>query len=94
MVVGIRIDGGDRDPCASYEKLLKDLSVIAETQRYLDKRGSLTSEGRAYLISVIRYMAINRLRCIEAVRQLLDRFSKIESVYECIQDALDSCRNG
>ncbi len=84
---------GDRELCAMYEKLIKDLSIIAETREYLDRNGALTSEGRAYLVSIIRYMAINRLRCIEAVKQLMERFSKIESVYECIQNALDNCRN-
>ena len=92
-VAGIYGDRGKKDPCAVYEKVLRDLSVIAGSHVYLDKRGALTSEGIAYLISIIRYMAINRLRCIEVVRQLLERFSKIESVYECIQDVLDSCRS-
>ncbi len=92
-MAGFHRDREERDLCALYEKLLRDLSIIAETRDYLDKRGVLTSEGRAYLISIIRYMAINRLRCIDVVRQLLERFSKIESVYECIQNALDSCRS-
>ncbi|HWQ17079.1 MAG TPA: hypothetical protein VNL13_04510 [Sulfolobales archaeon] len=92
-MAGFYRDRGEEDLCALYEKLLRDLSIIVETQDYLDKRGALTSEGRAYLISIIRYMAINRLRCIEVVKQLLERFSKIESVYECIQNALDSCRS-
>lgn len=93
MVGGFIMNTEGRDLCGMYEKLLKDLSVIVETRGYLDKRGVLTSEGRAYLMSVIRYMVSNRLRCIETVRELMERFSKIESVYECLRDALDSCRN-
>ncbi|MDT7887442.1 MAG: hypothetical protein RQ885_00520 [Desulfurococcales archaeon] len=79
------------DLCILYRRVLEDLMRIHSMRNYVDKRGGLTSEGRAYLATIARYMAKNRLRCIEILWELRDRLDKIESLYQCIENHIQKC---
>jgi hypothetical protein len=81
----------DKDLCGLYRKVIEDLRRISQTPGYIDKRGGLTSEGRAYIAIIARYMARNRLGCLEILWELRDRLDKIESLYQCIQNHIERC---
>lgn len=83
---------GGRDLCDLYKKVMEDLKRISQNPGYIDRRGGLTSEGRAYIASIARYMARNRLGCLEILWELRDRLDKLESLYQCIQSYMEECR--
>lgn len=84
--------GREEDPCRAYETLEAYIGKLLKGEGYVDKLGGLTSEGRAFLRKILRFMAERRLGCISTVRELYSRLDKVESVYECLRSYLDYCR--
>lgn len=74
------------NPCKLYARVARDLEILRSSVPYIDKRGGLTSEGRALLAMIRRFLTINRLECIEIAREAMRRPEKLESLYTCIEE--------
>lgn len=83
---------GKEGLCREYEELEDYIARLLTGEGYVDKLGGLTSEGRAFLRKILRFMAEKGLGCVSVVRELYRRLDKVESVYGCIRDYLDYCR--
>jgi len=82
---------GPEERCQHYRRVIEQLHRLSSTPGYIDRRGGLTSEGRAYLASIARYMARNRLGCLEILWQVRDRPEKLESLYQCVEANIEKC---
>lgn len=74
------------NPCKAYDMVARDLEILRSSGPYIDRRGGLTSEGKALLAIIRRFLAINRLACIEIAREAMMRPEKLESLYTCIEE--------
>jgi len=82
----VRTLTGSGNPCEAYARVARDLEILRSSGLYIDRRGGLTSEGRALLAMIRRFLAINRLACIEIAREAMMRSEKLESLYICIEE--------
>jgi len=82
---------GSGERCQHYRRVLEYLGRISSSPWYIDRRGGLTSEGRAYLASIARYMARNKLGCIEILWEAVGRPEKLESLYRCVEAYIEGC---